>query len=143
VPLILTTTEPCQAHVSHHAPIPLLNEKHHVLPQSWQETWAPNGNTHRLCAPGTVTLCPTAHRNVHVWLPRMMRVVETIVATTHADPDDVADVHAATRAKWAVKRPTTEFFLAERALVLWCDAGGRLADLVTAGQWGYGVAAPS
>jgi hypothetical protein len=134
----LMTSDACQAHTSHHVPTPLLCEKHHVLPQSWQATWSPVGNKRRLWAPATVTLCPTAHRNVHVWIPRMMRIVERV-----GEPTDLDVLRKQVRWEHDVRRPSTEFFVAERALFLFREAGGRLMDLVAASEYGYGLARPS
>lgn len=138
----LTSTRPCLLHThrqGRNPPFPLLSEEHHVLPVAWQQVWRPlTVKSAGVWDPRTVPLCPTSHRNVHTWLPRMMKLVSRI-----GEPDDVRDILNATRWEHGIRRPPGEFFVAADALHRWRAAGGRLLDLVAVGQYGYGLAGPS
>lgn len=141
------TVSPMQAvpecHLSH-SPAPLLLEKHHVIPQAWQQTWQPDGASYlrvadryeatgdsleavRLWDPRTVVLAPTCHRNVHVWLVRMMQSAALLT-----DPEDVHKANVLTSGRHPKERE-----IAYEAMTRWVDAGGMIRTLIAAGQWGY------
>jgi hypothetical protein len=135
-------TVSCVVHRVHH-PRALTIELHHVIPQAWQQVFTgplrPEpaiGDDHRRAGHGTegrhlwdartVALCPTGHRNVHVWIVRLMHLctdeepAHAVAAARHVD--------ASARGK--------EFDLAVLALTRFRDAGGSLQSLVAARQWG-------
>jgi hypothetical protein len=68
----------------------------------------------------------------------MMRVVEQL-----GEPTDLDVLRKQVRWEHGIRRPSTEFFVAERALILFREAGGRLMDLIDADEYGYGLARPS
>lgn len=123
----LTTSRPCEAHRVHH-PRPLTNELHHVVPVAWQLDWTPTvepapgadqAGRGRMWDNRTAVLCPTSHRNVHVWINRL------VDATTTDNPLDskraVAVVHRGTRSR--------EFAAAYLALLRWWEVGGSILFL--------------
>lgn len=132
----LTTTAPCSAHRSHH-PIPTINELHHVVPRAWQATWAPNSPASGpIWDPRTVVLCPTGHRNVHYWLVKLMHAIDDQGAS-----EEAALGQAVTRVRRDAKAAgqtihTAEFATSQLAILRWQEAGGSLATLTGAHQWG-------
>lgn len=119
-----TVEMPCTIH-RQHRPVSLVTELHHVMPQGWQRTWAPDGDTDRLWHPETVALCPSGHRDVH-------RIIDALMHSV----SDAAGVEGAT----ARVRPTfgrlSEFPLAVRALALWEQAGGSFDLLIAHHEYG-------
>lgn len=105
------TVKSCSLH-RYHRPRALTAEDHHVIPRAWQSFWIPAGKIAHIWDPRTVTLCPTSHRNVHVWIVRFM----------HAGMP-----------KHVVGR---EAKIAALALTRWEEAGGSLEALREAGLWG-------
>lgn len=120
-----------------HAPANLTLEFHHLVPVAWQQLWQPpepwpNGGNDtegrgRLFDARGVLCCPTGHRNVHVWIVRLMHTV------TSEDPKVAV---AAVRARYGSKARGLEFDTALLALQRWKEAGGSLLELVAAKEWG-------
>ena len=110
----VTTARTCDAHMFHR-PKPIAQELHHVVPQAWQKFWRPDTGI-GLWHPETVPLCPTGHRNVHLYIVAKMQAVAS---------------------KDHIRIPNNkEAQIAQLALTIWIEAGGSLMDLVRAGQWG-------
>lgn len=132
----------------YHRPTPLTLEEHHVVPQAWQRFWRPdehdadrtlaqrinhargvglpdhNMETVYLWDPRTVTLCPTCHRNVHVFIKELMKA---------ADTNDPLDSMVA---RFGGRRLTKEQDIAYLALCRYRAAGGDLRMLRDAKLWG-------
>lgn len=127
------STIACQLHKSH-SPAPLTVEQHHVVPRGWQHTWQPStppfpGKDPE--QPGavlwdarTIPVPPTCHRNVHVWIVRLMHALEGGEDPVQAFAK-VKGAAGGTQAKWALE-----------ALVRFKEAGGSLQTLVAAREWG-------
>src|SRR4051812_38317084 len=73
----------CAAEHTHH-PEPRYLELHHIVPRAWQRFWQPNPshyvegvihepNSQGLWCTITISLCRTAHGNIHYWIERMVR----------------------------------------------------------------------
>lgn len=67
----VATELPCVCGLHRHIPRAEYCEMHHVVPQAWQHTVSP-----KLLDPRVIALTPTCHRNVHVWIVRLMRELE-------------------------------------------------------------------
>lgn len=127
----------CVLHGRHWPPY-LSAEAHHLVPVAWQQMWQPpkpwpregadpNGRG-LLWDARTVKLCPTGHRNVHVWITRLMHA---------CTGEDVQATLKAVRSQFGVRATTTmEFQTAGFALLRWQEAGGSLQALVAAHEWG-------
>lgn len=119
----------CALHKSH-SPETLTIEYHHVIPVAWQvfyqppEPWPFPGYDPRspLWDARTMPLCPTGHRNVHYLIAAMMKSPHGI------DPEE-------TRKAIAGHAGHT-FDVAYEALTRFTEAGGSIATLAAAREWG-------
>ena len=131
----------CVAEHDHH-PEPRYLEAHHLVPRAWQHFYTPadmyfnGGPFHKPDSSGlwcteTVLLCRTAHGNVHYWIERMVRAYGALApGPDHADRARVQ----AREGQLHIGEHETQ--LAEQALVLFADAGGRVEKLFEAGLFG-------
>jgi hypothetical protein len=83
----------------------------------------------RLFDPRTITLCPTGHRNVHVWIVSLMKAIVNDVE----DPE--ASIHVVRRAEQGAASGG-EFDTAVQALVRFKAAGHSLQALRDVKLWG-------
>ncbi len=82
----LQNSDPCVVHVTH-GPKNLTVEWHHLVPVAWQlaipfpaNPPSPGPDTSgrgNLWDNRGIWICPTGHRNVHYWIVRMMRAINT------------------------------------------------------------------
>jgi hypothetical protein len=126
----------CVLH-SRHSPRHLSTEFHHIVPVAWQLFWLspappfpgkdPSGRGLLWDKRGLI-LCPTGHRNVHIWITRLMHGCKT---------EDPTDAIAGVRKVFGkVAASGLEFDTAVLALLRFKEAGGSLQVLVTGGEWG-------
>lgn len=127
LPPLAAESATCVLH-TYHWPKPLRVELHHVIPRAWQRTWTPfTGSLGRIWAPTTEAICPSGHRNVHIRMVELMRLVESLQTE---DLERVWDAHSG-RATKAIK-------MAFKALEEWQIAGGSLQHLIENNQYGWG-----
>lgn len=120
---------PCDIH-RFHRPKALTTDHHHLVPQAWQHFWVPPvydvvRPKNFLWYPQTALVPPTCHRNVHVWIVRLMKA--------QAPAEDVPAIARATRKLYGW---SGEAAMGLRALLTFTEAGGRLGDLRAAKLWG-------
>lgn len=128
----------CALH-KRHAPVNLSTEFHHVVPVAWQLMWQPAqpwpfpGNDPdgrgKLWDDRGVTICPTGHRNVHVWIVRLMHTVPSV-------GENIPAAENAVRKLFGLSAHGIEYETATLALTRWQEAGGSLTALANAGEWG-------
>lgn len=128
---------PCLAHKLH-APTNLTSEFHHVIPVGWQ-LHTPNPSARPSPGEDTegrgmlwddrgVVLCPTGHRNVHHWIPLIMRAL--IANPAGGIPGAIAK---AVPSKW---KRTVEVEIAHQAFDRAASCSVDFAALAAVGQWG-------
>lgn len=126
----------CTLH-SRHSPAHMSTEFHHVVPVAWQLYWLapvapfpgkdPSGRG-MLWDNRGVLICPTGHRNVHVWITRLMHNAKT---------EAPGDAIAAVKKHYGFRTASgLEFDTATLALLRFVEAGGSLQTLVAGGEWG-------
>lgn len=131
----------CSLHRGH-SPEPTYLEAHHIIPQAWQATWrpddpgpdpapSPDHPSLFLWDGRTAALCRTGHGNVHYWIVAMMKAARDLRVY------DVPRLMHEVRSKLVGHVPGTEdYALAASALIRFQEAGGDLATLIRAHQWG-------
>jgi hypothetical protein len=136
---------PCVLHRTH-SPVHRTVELHHVIPVAWQllmqpasKPWPnegrdPDGRGLLFDARG-VQCCPTGHRNVHLWLTRLMHAM----VGNGEDPQRACVV---VRAQFGAAAHGLEFDTALLAMTRWKEAGLSLQQLVQFGEWGMSLPAP-
>lgn len=135
----------CVLH-SRHAPVHRSSEKHHVIPVAWQimfppaKPWPHEGKDPSgrgvLFDARMVECCPTGHRNVHVWITRLMH------ALAGGGEDPLQAVKTVRAQYGSATARGLEFDTALLALHRWKEAGLSLQELVAAGEWGMSLPAP-
>jgi hypothetical protein len=131
----------CAAEHTHH-PEPRYLELHHIVPRAWQRFWQPNPshyvegvihepNSQGLWCTITISLCRTAHGNIHYWIERMVRAYGALgPGPDHSD----RAMHQARQGQLHIGKEETAY--AEQALILFSDAGGRVQELFEQGLYG-------
>jgi hypothetical protein len=131
----------CDLHKSHD-PEPTYLEVHHVIPQAWQATWqpgppwpfpgsSPDRSGLNLWDNRTVTVCRTGHGNIHHWIVQLME------AARDRETDDVGSLLHIVRSGLVLHRPgRADYECAAQALWRFQEAGGELATLIAARQYG-------
>lgn len=111
----------CDLHLAHVPKVVCNPERHHIVPQAWQHFAL---RSERLFLPTTALVPPTCHRNVHFYIVKLMRLLET---------QAVEDPAAA----WALlKKNTAESRCAYAGLVGYWQSGYSLLTLCEAKLYG-------
>jgi hypothetical protein len=130
----------CELHKSH-TPTNLSVETHHIIPRGLAAALAaakampfPGPDTEgrgELWDCRTVQCCPTGHRNTHVWIVRLMHALKS------AEVDEaVEQIRSRVTRAHRSGALGQQYAYAEQALARFKEAGGSLAELVAAHQWG-------
>lgn len=138
-----------------HAPRPLEQQLHHVVPRDWQREWQPVTPPFpgRYDAFGTheilwdvrgVNVPPTCHLNVHVWIVMLMHELATELAKVGGVDEALVRAAGAAVAKAAGIGGRTRFAhtarqeldTAMQAPIRFAAAGGDVSALIRKGLWG-------
>jgi hypothetical protein len=125
------TAPPCMLH-GRHAPVPVLLEQHHIVPEGW---WGELVSESRN---DIAIVCPTGHRSVHYYIERLMRGYAELVG--EGEPPRVLRGELIGKAVKSLLREgkcnRNEVRMAREALLRFTAAGGSLKMLCDNDEWG-------
>lgn len=144
----LATNLPCELHSHARDLYPLYCEQHHVIPQDWQDEFAPasvvatpfHTSKSTLWDGRTVTICRTGHGNVHYLLVLFMKQRERLGESMKDDLDGIHRIRIMVvedlRDRQKARINAMDVGVAESAMQRWVNYGLSLMDLCRNGSYG-------